>query len=108
MKPKQGVSPSQPARDFELEGGHGIGLITSVTEPFCEACNRMRLTADGAVRNCLFSNQEYSVRDPMRSGATDDEILEVFRTAIAAKAAGHGIDEDGFQPPDRPMYSIGG
>ncbi|MEO1524732.1 MAG: GTP 3',8-cyclase MoaA [Planctomycetota bacterium] len=107
MEPVDGPT-SQPARDFVLAGGHRIGLITSVTEPFCQACNRIRLTADGAIRNCLFSNNEYSVRDPMRAGASDDELLNVFRTAVAAKAAGHGIDEEGFEPPSRPMYSIGG
>ena len=108
MAPKDESHPSQPARDFVLADGGEVGLITSITEPFCKACNRIRLTADGSVRNCLFSNDEYSVRDAMRSGGTDDELVEIFRTAVAAKAAGHGIDEEGFQPPSRPMYSIGG
>lgn len=108
METKPGTHPSQPARDYVLPGGHGIGLITSVTEPFCQSCNRIRLTADGAIRNCLFSNDEFSIRDPMRRGADDEEILNIIQSAVAAKAAGHGIDEEGFQPPSRPMYSIGG
>ena len=99
---------SQPASDFALPGGSKVGLIQSVTKPFCDSCDRIRLTADGAIRNCLFSQTEYSIRDLLRSGASDDELIEQFRTAVAAKASGHGIDEGTFSPPERPMYSIGG
>ena len=100
--------PSQPASDFELASGHRVGLIQSVTQPFCDACDRIRLTADGAIRNCLFSQSEFPIRDSLRQGVGDDELVEQFRLAVAAKAAGHGIDEATFSPPDRPMYSIGG
>ena len=99
--------PSQPAEEFQIENGR-IGIIRSVTAPFCDACNRIRITADGAVRNCLFSTGETPLRSLIRSGATDDELLSVIRGCLAGKAKAHGINEDGFQPPDRPMYAIGG
>jgi cyclic pyranopterin phosphate synthase len=100
--------PAQPASDFFLDGAPRIGLIQSVTEPFCQACDRIRLTAEGAIRNCLFAADEYSIRDPLRNGAGDDELVEIFVAAVRAKAAGHGINDEGFQAPERPMYSIGG
>ena len=77
-------------------------------KPFCDACDRVRLTADGSIRNCLFSEREFPIRDRLRDGIDDDALVEQFRLAIAAKKAGHGIDGDSFSPPDRPMYSIGG
>lgn len=99
--------PSQPAEEFEVEG-YSFGIIRSVTAPFCAACNRIRITADGSVRNCLFAQDEVPLRNLMRSGATDDELLSEFRCCVAAKRAGHGIDGDDFSPPERPMYAIGG
>ena len=108
MEPVDPPLPSQPASDFRLAGGQGIGLIQSVTKPFCDACDRVRLTADGSIRNCLFSEREFPIRDRLRDGIDDDALVEQFRLAIAAKKAGHGIDGDSFSPPDRPMYSIGG
>lgn len=99
--------PSQPAEEFQIENGR-IGIIRSVTAPFCDACNRIRITADGAVRNCLFATGETPLRSLIRSGATDDELMSVIRGCLAGKAKAHGINEDGFQPPDRPMYAIGG
>ncbi len=106
-------NPSQPATDFQLANGQRIGVITSMSEPFCQACDRIRLTADGKIRNCLFSHDEFSLRDELRSGASDQQIVQRFSEAVAAKAAGHGVDEGGvsggdFRPPERPMYSIGG
>lgn len=98
---------SQPAEDF-LVGDHKVGIIRSVTKPFCGQCNRMRITADGAIRNCLFSNKEVSFKTHMREGATDDELLELFATCISAKERSHGISNEAFRPPDRPMYAIGG
>ena len=100
--------PSQPAEDFELPSGGRVGIIRSVTSPFCSACNRLRVTADGAIRNCLFAQDEVPVRDLMRAGGTDDEILQAVQQCVAIKKRGHGIDEEGFVPPERPMYSIGG
>ena len=99
---------SQPANEFRLADGQMIGLIQSVSNPFCSSCDRLRLTADGAIRNCLFSDQEFSLRDMMRSGATDDQLINRVRYAVEAKKAGHQMHSESFQPPQRPMYSIGG
>lgn len=98
---------SQPAEDFSVAGGQ-IGIIRSVTEPFCGSCNRLRITADGAIRNCLFAQSETPLRGLIRSGASDDELLAEIRGCLSSKAASHGISEQGFVPPDRPMYAIGG
>ncbi|QDT06350.1 Cyclic pyranopterin monophosphate synthase [Rubripirellula lacrimiformis] len=99
--------PSQPAEEFVVRGGR-VGIIRSVTHPFCGDCNRIRITADGGIRNCLFASTETAIRDRMRSGASEDELLQTVRQCVMEKAAAHGIDEAGFRPPDRPMYSIGG
>ncbi len=79
-----------------------------VTRPFCGACDRVRLTADGQVRNCLFAREESDLRGPLRAGADDAEIAERWRAAVAAKLPGHGINDPGFLQPDRPMSAIGG
>jgi cyclic pyranopterin phosphate synthase len=79
-----------------------------VTQPFCSDCDRVRLTADGQVRNCLFAQTETDLRTPMRGGATDAEIAALWRGAVAGKAAGHGIGDEGFRPPARGMSAIGG
>ena len=83
-------------------------MIGSVTRPFCGACNRVRLTADGQVRNCLFAREESDLREPLRAGASDEELAELWRRAVAAKLPGHGINEPTFLQPDRPMSAIGG
>lgn len=88
---------------------HGkIGVIASVTRPFCGDCDRTRLTTDGAIRNCLFSRTETSLRDLMRAGATDDELAGAWASAMWGKLPGHGIDDPGFLQPERPMSAIGG
>lgn len=98
-----------PSRDFTFDDGVGtIGVITSVTEPFCNTCNRFRLTADGQIRNCLFGQDSGDARALLRSGATDGEIADLIRAAIAAKKRGHGTDDLSFERPVRPMYAIGG
>jgi GTP 3',8-cyclase len=98
-----------PAETFLVDGGPGrVGVIGSVTRPFCGACNRVRLTADGQVRNCLFAREESDLRAPMRAGASDEELAARWRRAVAAKRAGHGIDDPTFLQPDRPMSAIGG
>jgi GTP 3',8-cyclase len=98
-----------PAERFRFSDGRGeIGLISSVTEPFCGTCNRLRLTADGALRNCLFTNDERPVRDLMRHGGTDTELALLFRAAVWNKYPGHGINEPGFLSPARSMSMIGG
>jgi cyclic pyranopterin phosphate synthase len=98
-----------PAERFRFVDGRGeIGLISSVTQPFCGTCNRLRLTADGAIRNCLFSDDEHSLRDLMRAGADDDVITLALRKAVWEKYPGHAINEPGFLQPTRSMSMIGG
>jgi cyclic pyranopterin phosphate synthase len=102
------ASPA-PAERFRFADGVGeIGLISSVTEPFCGTCNRLRLTADGAIRNCLFSDGETTVRDLLRHGGSDDAIAHSLRSAVWGKFPGHGINEPGFLSPQRSMSMIGG
>jgi len=85
-----------------------VGVIGSVTRPFCGTCDRVRLTADGQVRNCLFARDESDLRDAMRAGADDVELAERWRKAVAGKLPGHGINDPGFLQPARPMSAIGG
>jgi cyclic pyranopterin phosphate synthase len=100
---------SAPAERFLVNGGPAtVGIIASVSQPFCAACDRTRLTADGQVRNCLFSTTETDLRGPMRDGATDDELLGLMRGEMWRKRRGHGIDAPDFVQPDRPMSAIGG
>ena len=100
---------SAPAEAFLVDGGpERIGVIGSVTRPFCAACDRVRLTADGQVRNCLFATTESDLRGPQRSGASDAEIATLWRRAVASKLPGHGINDPGFLQPARPMSAIGG
>jgi cyclic pyranopterin phosphate synthase len=100
---------SAPAEDFLVDGGPGrVGVIGSVTRPFCGSCDRVRLTADGQVRNCLFARQENDLRTPLRAGASDEQIAALWRRAVAVKLPGHGINDPGFLQPARPMSAIGG
>lgn len=100
---------SAPAERWLVNGGPGtVGIIASVTQPFCAACDRTRLTADGHIRFCLFATDETDLRRPLRAGATDDEIAELWRSTMWRKAAGHGVDAPGFVQPERPMSAIGG
>jgi len=100
---------SAPAESFLVDGGPArVGIIGSVTRPFCGSCNRVRLTADGQLRNCLFAREESDLRGPMRAGADDADLAERWRRAVAAKRPGHGIDNPSFLQPDRPMSAIGG
>jgi len=100
---------SAPAEEFLVDGGPAtVGVVGSVSRPFCASCDRLRLTADGQVRNCLFARDESDLRAPLREGATDDELAERLRVAVAGKKKGHGIGDPGFVQPDRPMSAIGG
>ena len=100
---------SAPAELWLVDGGPAtVGVIGSVTRPFCGTCDRTRLTADGQIRNCLFAREESDLRNLLRSGASDGEIADRWQTAMAAKLPGHGIDEPGFLQPSRPMSAIGG
>jgi GTP 3',8-cyclase len=98
-----------PAEIFLVDGGPArVGVIGSVTRPFCGACDRVRLTADGQVRNCLFARSESDLRGPLRDGASDAELAERWTAAVATKLPGHGINDPSFLQPDRPMSAIGG
>jgi GTP 3',8-cyclase len=100
---------SAPAETFLVDGGpHKVGIIASVTAPFCAACDRVRLTADGQVRDCLFARTESDLRTPLRAGASDDELAARWVLAMQGKRAGHGIDDPSFLQPPRPMSAIGG
>jgi len=100
---------SAPAEAFLVDGGPArIGVIGSVTRPFCGSCDRVRLTADGQVRNCLFATTESDLRGPLRADASDATIATLWRRAVASKLPGHGINEPGFLQPARPMSAIGG
>ncbi|MCS0637253.1 GTP 3',8-cyclase MoaA [Streptomyces sp. LP05-1] len=100
---------SAPAERWIVDGGPArVGVIASVTRPFCRACDRTRLTADGQVRTCLFAREETDLRGALRSGAPDEEIAGLWRTAMWGKKAGSGLDDPDFLQPDRPMSSIGG
>ena len=98
-----------PAERFLIDGGPAtVGVVASVTMPFCGSCDRLRLTADGQLRNCLFANGETDLRGPLRSGATEEEIHALVHECLALKLPGHGINEPGFLQPPRPMSAIGG
>ncbi len=100
---------SAPAELFLVDGGpETVGVIASVSAPFCAACDRVRLTADGQLRNCLFAQSEVDLRGPLRDGAGDEEIAELVIGEMWRKKPGHGIDRPDFHQPDRPMSAIGG
>ncbi|MFF2020214.1 GTP 3',8-cyclase MoaA [Streptomyces sp. NPDC058171] len=104
---------SAPAERWIVNGGPGrVGVIGSVTRPFCAACDRTRLTADGQVRNCLFAREETDLRAALRSGGdpahVDEEVVRLWRAAMWAKKPGSGLDDPSFLQPDRPMSAIGG
>jgi cyclic pyranopterin phosphate synthase len=101
--------PRAPATEFKFADGIGtVGFIPSVSKPFCLNCNRLRITADGKIRYCLFAIEETDVRDLLRTGAPDEAIAEAIRSCVAGKWIGHQINSTQFVPPPRPMYSIGG
>jgi GTP 3',8-cyclase len=109
-----------PAETWVVAGGPGlpgdradgatpkVGIVGSVTRPFCGSCDRTRLTADGQLRDCLFARGETDLRAALRDGADDDALADAWRTAMWGKRAGHGIDDESFLRPDRPMSAIGG
>jgi cyclic pyranopterin phosphate synthase len=100
---------SAPAETWLVNGGPSrVGIVGTVTRPFCAACDRTRLTADGQVRNCLFAREESDLRTPMRAGATDQELAEMWVAAMWGKKAGAGVDSPEFLQPSRPMSAIGG
>jgi GTP 3',8-cyclase len=109
LAPAPDQDPRAPAVDFDYADGRGrVGLIASVSRPFCTSCNRVRLTAEGKLRNCLFALEETDVRDLMRGGSSDADLARALRESVAAKWEGHEINTSRFIKPDRLMHSIGG
>src|SRR5437764_1957786 len=101
--------PSATARVFRFKDGHGeIGFINPVSEPFCADCNRIRLTAEGKLRTCLFSLHETDLRGPLRGGASDEDLERLVREAVWRKELKHHVGEPGFRQPPRTMSAIGG
>ncbi|EEP72493.1 molybdenum cofactor biosynthesis protein A [Micromonospora sp. ATCC 39149] len=109
LTPDPAVRGAAPAETWLVDGGPArVGVIGSVTRPFCGDCDRTRLTADGQVRACLFASEESDLRGALRAGADDDELARRWRAAMWGKRAGHGIDDPTFLQPARPMSAIGG
>jgi cyclic pyranopterin phosphate synthase len=109
LEPVKRTYDAQPATDYRYTDGKGsVGFINPVSSPFCSSCDRLRLTAEGQLRNCLFSIQEWDLRKSLRNGATDDELDCLIRDCVKAKKAGHGIDSSEFERPEKAMYQIGG
>jgi cyclic pyranopterin phosphate synthase len=111
LRPDPTARGGAPAETWVVDGYPGepkVGVIASVTRPFCRDCDRTRLTADGQVRNCLFSREETDLRGLLRGGGSDAEIADRWRAAMWAKLPGHGIDDPTFLQPSRPMSAIGG
>jgi cyclic pyranopterin phosphate synthase len=105
----EAVRGAAPAETWLVDGGPGrVGVIASVTRPFCSACDRVRLTADGQIRTCLFAREESDLRSALRAGADDAELAERWRVAMLGKKRAAGIGEPGFVQPERPMSAIGG
>jgi len=109
LVPVPDPDPRAPASEYQFSDGIGrVGFIASVSRPFCLNCNRLRLTADGKLRYCLFAVEEDDVKTLLRSGASDEAIVALIRRNVAGKWEGHEINSTRFVPPPRPMYSIGG
>ena len=109
LEPAEEPRGSAPAELFTVDGGPGtVGVIASVTRPFCGDCDRVRLTADGQVRNCLFAREESDLRSSLRRGDPDEEIARRWQAAMRTKLPGHGLDDPAFLQPARPMSAIGG
>ncbi|MCG5453955.1 GTP 3',8-cyclase MoaA [Micromonospora sp. PSH03] len=109
LSPDPAERGAAPAETWLVDGGPArVGVIASVTRPFCGDCDRTRLTADGQVRACLFATEESDLRAALRTGADDGELARRWRAAMWGKRAGHGIDDPTFLQPTRPMSAIGG
>jgi cyclic pyranopterin phosphate synthase len=109
LEPVPDPDPRAPASEYRYTDGKGrVGVIASVTRPFCLNCNRIRLTADGKLRYCLFAIEETDVRGLLRGGGSDEDLARTIRENVLSKWLGHEINSPAFVPPPRPMYSIGG
>jgi cyclic pyranopterin phosphate synthase len=101
--------PTSTSKNYRFKDSAGrLGIIASVSNAFCGACDRMRMMADGTVRPCLFSDDEWSIRPLLRNGADDSTLRQFFRNAMWIKSAGHGINRDDFERPEKTMSTIGG
>jgi cyclic pyranopterin phosphate synthase len=108
LTPVPDADPRAPATEYQFSDGHRVGFIASVSRPFCLNCNRLRLTADGKLRYCLFAREETDVSAILARGGSVDELQSVIRVTVWRKWIGHEINQAGFQAPQRPMYAIGG
>ena len=109
LEPMRVSDPSAPATLYRYKDGNStVGVIASVTRPFCGHCDRIRLTADGQIRTCLFALKEYDFRNAMRGGASDQEVAELLRAAVWRKEPGHLINSPFYKQPKRGMSAIGG
>ena len=109
LVPVAGADPSAPATEYEYaDGGARVGVIASVSRPFCASCNRLRLTAEGAVRNCLFALDEADAKPLLRPAPDDAGLAELLRRVVWAKWEGHGFNAAGYVKPERTMHAIGG
>jgi cyclic pyranopterin phosphate synthase len=109
LVPAEDYDPRAPAMEFRyLDGGGRVGIIASVSRPFCMSCNRVRLTAEGKLRNCLFALDEVDLKPLLRGGAQDAQIADMVRQNVAVKWEGHEINTARFVKPQRTMHSIGG
>ena len=108
LRPQTPEGSTAPARQYQLPDGGPIGVIASVTEPFCGRCSRLRLTADGQVQNCLFSTERWDARALLRGGASDQELVQLIRDSVGAKRRSHGTDDGDFATTEWSMHQIGG
>jgi cyclic pyranopterin phosphate synthase len=109
LVPAPDYDPKNPAMEFEYaDGGGRVGFIASISRPFCQSCNRLRLTAEGKLRNCLFALDEVDLKGPLRTGASDELIAQLIQANVAAKWEGHEINTARFLKPQRTMHTIGG
>jgi cyclic pyranopterin phosphate synthase len=109
LEPIPDPDPRAPASEYRFTDGMGkVGFIASVSKPFCLNCNRIRITADGKLRYCLFAIEETDIKTPLRNGCSDEEIIRLIEETVRRKWIGHEINTAKFVPPPRPMYAIGG
>lgn len=109
LEPIERERPSAPGTSWRFADGEGeMQFVASVTEPFCSACDRLRLTADGQLRTCLFAEWETDLRGPLRAGASAAQLEEIVRGAVSRKEAGHGMNDPRWRYTGRPMSAIGG
>src|SRR5262249_26562354 len=109
LAPAEDYDPRAPAMEFAYsDGGGRVGIIASISRPFCRSCNRIRLTSDGQLRNCLFALDEPDVKPLLRGAPDDARLAELIRASVWAKWEGHEINTARFIKPDRTMHAIGG